>query len=155
MVHQLIYFSSATHSFCEIELEELLERSRRKNKLNGITGVLVYHDRTFLHLLEGDKCAVQSLYARIRLDPRHMVTTILSESAVSKRSFRGWNMGLLNADLTPLWELPGFTPAFDELHSFDEAVGDPSLVKKLFVHIHNSKPWRDAVDSGQGAAVPV
>lgn len=46
-LRQLIYASAATERFDESTLDSLLERSRTNNARRGLTGILLYHERSF------------------------------------------------------------------------------------------------------------
>ena len=70
-VLQLGYASAATVEFSDDDLRELLAKSRSNNMAAGITGMLLYHEGSFLQVLEGPSEAVEHLYARIRRDKRH------------------------------------------------------------------------------------
>jgi len=151
-VYQLIYRSQATHPICPTELDALLFRSRPKNARTGITGLLVYHDRTFLHWIEGETRAVQALYRKIRLDPRHMDTTVLIETAAARRKFAAWNMGLFNADLHPLWDLPGFAEEFDDLYTLEDIVANPQTASRFIHQFGSVREWRILVEVGRTPA---
>lgn len=152
-MHQLIYSSAATHSICPQELDELLVRGRWKNEQAGITGLLLYHDRTFLQAIEGESRVVKSLYQRIRLDPRHADATILSQADVNERRFSGWPMAMLNADCHPLWALPGFEAAFGQWCSFSEIAACRTLAAQLLTKLRHDRLWRESVDTGERSAV--
>jgi len=48
----------------------LLEQARAYNHVHAITGVRLYQNGRFVQFLE-EAAAVQALYARIQVDPRH------------------------------------------------------------------------------------
>jgi len=50
---QLIYVSAATNRFNPAELRELLRLARLKNQQLDVTGMLLYHEGSFLQVLEG------------------------------------------------------------------------------------------------------
>jgi hypothetical protein len=54
-----------------IEIESLLECSRRNNAANDITGALLFDGRAFAQVLEGPRSSVEAVYAKIVNDPRH------------------------------------------------------------------------------------
>ncbi len=93
IVHQLVYASAATRPIDAEELEALLSRARRKNKLAEITGMLLYHEGSFLQALEGDETVVEALYEHIEGDDRHTDATVLFRGKVEGRSFDHWSMG--------------------------------------------------------------
>ena len=92
---RLIYVSRMTES-CDMEaLQEILEVSRRKNKADGVTGVLCYDPAFFLQCLEGPREKVNELYARILRDDRHQHVTMLEYADIDERTFGDWAMGLI------------------------------------------------------------
>lgn len=90
---QLLYASAAQHRFTADELAELLQRARARNQANGVSGVLLYHEGSFLQVLEGPEEAVDATYARIELDKRHGRVLVLQRAPIEERSFEGWSMG--------------------------------------------------------------
>jgi hypothetical protein len=91
MVH-IIYMSSAVVPFSPAELQSLLGTSRRNNAALGITGILLYKDGNFLQVLEGEKTAVDQLYAKIALDRRHHGVMTFFREEITEREFPGWSM---------------------------------------------------------------
>jgi Sensors of blue-light using FAD len=98
MLIQLIYLSRATKVFNSNDLTGILTSSRFKNELLGISGMLLYHDGSFLQILEGEEASVEALYRRIHLDVRHSDCEILSRSYIDRRSFGEWKMGFVNTN---------------------------------------------------------
>ena len=92
-VFQIIYGSTAATDFSKLELVTLLRAARRRNTLNGITGALLYHDRTFIQVIEGEEEIARATYARILRDPRHGRSHTFFSHTVEQRSFNGWSMG--------------------------------------------------------------
>ena len=58
----LIYRSVAKESFIDSDIYKMLSDARDFNAEHHITGCLLYHDRKFLQLLEGEKPKVISLF---------------------------------------------------------------------------------------------
>ena len=104
-IHQLVYASAATHSMDEEELAQILGSARENNGALGITGMLLYHEGSFLQVLEGEKSAVEALFAKIEKDERHTETLVLLRADVEERSFRRWSMGFYCSASNE--ELPG------------------------------------------------
>jgi hypothetical protein len=88
----LIYRSEATNHMAEKELKSLLTQSRNSNKMLDITGMLLYFDKKFLQLLEGEEAEVKNLYAKICGDERHSNVYTLKEGPSDDRLFPGWTM---------------------------------------------------------------
>lgn len=52
---ELLYTSIAPQGLSEQELLELLTKARIKNKQLGISGMMIYHQREVMQILEGEK----------------------------------------------------------------------------------------------------
>ena len=98
----LVYISSERSPFSAKELDELLANSRERNKVNGITGVMLYASGSFMQYLEGPKTAVQQTFERIKADRRHFGIMELICMDIPKREFKDWSMGFTTK------EYPGF-----------------------------------------------
>lgn len=90
---RLIYASKVSAQFGPMDMHDILDRSRRNNTENGITGLLVMADGYFFQALEGDRAAVHQVYAKILRDSRHNQSEILSSTEIQKRLFFDWSMG--------------------------------------------------------------
>jgi len=94
-MEQLIYISTSrpmkgpTH----VEVESVLEVSRRNNARDNLTGLLIVGGRRFLQVLEGPSVSLTATYDRIKEDSRHFALVQLSRKAITERSFPGWDMG--------------------------------------------------------------
>ena len=96
MLVRLIYASRAASSVSPETLLPIMKTSRANNLANGITGVLIFSDGVFMHLLEGGREAVSALYNRISRDERHREVVLLSYDEIGERRFAGWAMGQAN-----------------------------------------------------------
>jgi Sensors of blue-light using FAD len=98
-----IYVSRTTQPFSRADLQALSDNASGRNKLIGVTGMLLYSGGTFLQVLEGRPQAIGLLLERIRRDPRHDNLRVLRRAALRRRSFAAWHMGVLDvADLPPI-----------------------------------------------------
>lgn len=88
----LVYNSSATEDLPESELFRILETAQTRNRANGVSGMLLYHEGVFLQVLEGPPEAVEETYRRNLRDRRHHGILPLIDKAVSARSFPSWSM---------------------------------------------------------------
>lgn len=93
MLSQLIYVSTRVPSCTEAEIEKILNTSVENNKINNITGILVYSSNRFLQVLEGDSDVILNLYDKIKEDKRHKNSVMISLKSIDKRLFPGWHMG--------------------------------------------------------------
>lgn len=107
-VYQLIYISAANHDFTEEELEALLAIARENNQSLNVTGMLLFHEGSFIQALEGDQKVVESLYAKIGKDTRHVETKVLYRGDVPDRDFKNWSMGFYRSNQSSAANLEGF-----------------------------------------------
>lgn len=135
-MYQLIYASTAARALDEETLEALVTRARDKNARLGITGVLVYRNGSFLHVMEGEDAeSVRALYETIRADDRHRWVTVLKASALDERDFpdqplafrnrsvAGARASLTNGEATPLSSSARQTLA--QFQQVEEAIAEP------------------------------
>lgn len=90
---QLVYASAATVEFDQEDLVELLRRARENNESLGVTGMLLFHDGSFIQVLEGPPDVVDALFSKIASDPRHGDTTLIYRGQKTERCFGRWSMG--------------------------------------------------------------
>jgi len=95
MLVRLLYASRTTSEIDEALVSSILERSRKHNLEQGITGILCTTSPgdVFLQLLEGGRAAVNALYGSIVRDPRHRDVTLLDYAEITERRFGSWRMG--------------------------------------------------------------
>lgn len=143
-LHQLVYISAAEHDFTEKELQELLAKARENNSKLDISGMLLFHEGSFIQALEGEKAAVESLYNKIGQDKRHTETRVLFRGEVEERHFETWSMGFYRSNQSSSENLEGF-------HKFlksgfkREAREDESLARKALLQFRDGS-WRQSVD---------
>ena len=101
MIH-LIYESQAHSSFEQADVVSILEHARQRNPAEGITGLLIYHEGTFLQVLEGEEKDVEACFARISRDPRHDEIWELARMDAYQRSFHTWSAGMAGVDDIPI-----------------------------------------------------
>lgn len=120
LIH-IIYSSAAHVHFSQGQLLDLLASARSKNTGLGITGMLLHIEGSFLQVIEGPDCDIDSLFETISADPRHgNIITIIRES-IPRRSFTDWSMGF--ADVT--------RADFENADGFNDFLADPSAVQSL------------------------
>ena len=130
---QLAYVSNAVHLMTETDLTDLLRQARAINEAHVITGMLLYKDRSFLQVLEGDSDAVHTLYARIVRDPRHEKVKTLYDEPIAKRDFQEWTMGFRNLNGSDLESLVGYTDFMDKPDVARTFFEDLTTAKKLLL----------------------
>lgn len=95
---ELLYTSLSPSGLTHAELVELLESARLKNKKLGITGMMIYHEREIMQILEGEKEVVETLFQTILEDNRHTSVNVFYQGDIEERAFCGWSMALKRLD---------------------------------------------------------
>jgi hypothetical protein len=107
-MHQVIYSSAAVNPFTEMQLTELLSRVRVNNARLEVSGMLLYHEGSFLQVLEGETAVLDALFETIGKDKRHQRVMPLLKRDVEERHFGDWQMGFAALKSLP-HRLPGYT----------------------------------------------
>jgi hypothetical protein len=92
MFNYIAYVSRQSHIMSEEDITALLSKCRTNNTQNGITGMLIYFDGTFVQFLEGPEENLNHLFAKISKDKRHQDVILLLEGQTEKREFADWTM---------------------------------------------------------------
>ncbi len=96
MFIQSVYASVATEAMPKSKLYKLLSQARVNNKLNNITGLLIYVDGVFLQVLEGPAEVVSVLLETIKNDSRHKELKIIYKTDIEERLFSSWKMAYVS-----------------------------------------------------------
>jgi Sensors of blue-light using FAD len=107
-MHQVVYSSAAVQAFSVAQLTELLAGARVNNERLGVTGMLLYHDGSFLQVLEGDADVLENLFQTISKDKRHHRVVPLLKREIDARHFEKWRMGFAASTTLPK-DLPGYS----------------------------------------------
>jgi hypothetical protein len=91
-LRRLVYVSAASARPNEAELEALLDQARERNLQAGITGLLLYHDGSYVQAIEGPPAAIDRLWAALQRDPRHRQITLILDQQDEEREFGQWAM---------------------------------------------------------------
>jgi len=92
MIFQLAYKSKIGNNLLSEEIDKILAHSKRNNYLVEISGCLVFFEKRFYQILEGEESVVRMLYDKIQLDKRHHAVEKLSEENTNTRLFSDWGM---------------------------------------------------------------
>ncbi len=129
----VIYLSRATNPMTDADLEALLSRSRWKNWISGVTGLLLYENGWFMQALEGCEEVVKELFQVISKDPRHAEVRVVVEDRLKHRLFPDWGMGFHRVDMAggePAW---GFTSILERYEAGTMNEVDSAFVFHLLV----------------------
>jgi Sensors of blue-light using FAD len=113
MMIRMLYVSTAAGPVTTAVTGTILRSAQAHNAANGITGVLCQGQGLYLQVLEGERSAVEALYARIQLDKRHTQVEQRHLEEITRRRYGKWSMA--HVDWTPLSiatneKLPGLDP---------------------------------------------
>ena len=97
-INQLIYLSQATRKMSQDDLFAIQHTAKENNGPLDVTGSLFYNGGWFLQGLEGPIPALEKLYKKIELDPRHKNSRIIYNEPANFRTFPRWNMNMTNLD---------------------------------------------------------
>ena len=90
---QYFYVSQLACGADASSVAAILAQAREGNARHGITGLLVFDGQNFVQYLEGPTGAVQSLAARIEVDPRHTGMDVLHQGPLPLRRCARYELG--------------------------------------------------------------
>ena len=108
-MYQLLYVSNASNLMSDDDLESLLTNAKINNLNLNVTGMLVYHDGSFIQILEGDKDQVESLFHKISKDKRHNNIILIDERNIDTRCFPNWDMAFKKLTKSDLDKFPSIS----------------------------------------------
>lgn len=97
-MYQLNYHSKSRLGLEREDLDDILKEAISANAARNISGCLIYHNGSFVQILEGRKKDVLHIYKKIKADERHHKIILLWENQVDKRFFAEWNMAYHHPD---------------------------------------------------------
>ncbi|MEM9615043.1 MAG: BLUF domain-containing protein [Actinomycetota bacterium] len=143
-IFQLGYASAATVEFSADDLLELLAKARINNSKLGVTGMLLYHEGSFIQVLEGEQSAVEKLYNHIAKDTRHAETMLLFRGMTTERAFDQWTMGFHQLSRDAGANPPGLNRFLD--HGMAGITSeDGEKIRSVLLGFRDGK-WRRTVD---------
>jgi hypothetical protein len=92
---RIVYASIARSGLSYRDVSELVCAAARRNRGDGISGILALVDQTFVQAIEGETTGVSALFQRIEADPRHSGIVLLGRTTIVRRSFGPWPMRLI------------------------------------------------------------
>lgn len=99
LLFNVVYCSRASADVTAATVDQIIETSRRNNRIWDITGMLVFGEGIFFQWLEGPRAHIKGLMKRLHGDDRHGQIIVLSEiEESSERLFPEWDMELVGAD---------------------------------------------------------
>jgi hypothetical protein len=137
---QIAYISTAADSFTREELLTILRESNQRNARDGITGMLLYKDRQFMHVLEGTVGAVKNTFNRIGQDPRHRGLIVLFQGPITERQFPGWSMAFRDLESAEIRQMPGYSEFLNTPLNDEEFKSESTRCKRLLALFKRNHP---------------
>jgi Sensors of blue-light using FAD len=92
VVFQLIYRSRVARKVRFADAEAIAAAAAENNAKSSISGLLLYTPTYFVQVLEGNRGAVESAFARISKDTRHEQVETLAATEIEEPQFGSWGM---------------------------------------------------------------
>jgi len=105
----LVYTSIACQKISDDDLQDLLNKTRKKNETRDVTGVLLFLDPFFMQVLEGEETMVNDLFNLIKQDARHDKVSLIYRKPIDERYFPDWKMGFSKITHENISTLEGFS----------------------------------------------
>ena len=136
---QITYLSSATRAMSQGDLEDILKTARENNARLGITGMLLYGNKTFIQILEGEEGVVDELVKTIKRDPRHTNVQIVKKKPIDQHEYADWSMGFKRVSGEDFVAVKGLED-FEEKNFNTTFLGSQaSLVDSLMEHFRKER----------------
>jgi hypothetical protein len=108
MLINLVYVSAATHLLPKEELVALMQKCSARNAQSELTGLLLYKDGNIMQVLEGPEQNVETVFERIKKDPRHKSLMVLLKEPIPARNFPTWGMAFRDLRSPELRAIPAY-----------------------------------------------
>ncbi|WP_419213133.1 BLUF domain-containing protein [Maribacter sp. X9] len=126
----LVYRSTAQEDFNDSGIRKMLEHAKKNNLKKHITGCLLYHNNTFIQLLEGEEQEVRNLYRQIKMDSRHKDICVLHIEENINPLFSKFSMVYNNLDdLSD--QIRHKRMLFDQIFHNSDIIGSPGSSKLI------------------------
>jgi hypothetical protein len=114
-IFRLTYLSSAVEILTASDLDDIERKSLIANDARDVTGLLIVSGKRIMQILEGRESAVLELYAKIKKDPRHVISKLVSTLEDEGRMLLTWNMVVRDVHSIPADVLQQYHELYDEL----------------------------------------
>lgn len=128
-IYYIIYASKCQQGLEADQLEHILVHSSIFNKINSVTGILLFSEGHFLQLIEGNKEDVINLWNSIQADTRHYDFYKIVEGSLEERMFSDWSMCYKSENYEELQLIEAYRNPNDANHLQLSSV--PILIKVL------------------------
>ena len=131
---QVSYVSRSAEPMSASDLLTLLHECRTNNTRQGVSGLLLYGNGTFLQTIEGEAEVVDPLYERIFNDKRHADIELLYRKNIHQREYSEWSMGFDEINDASLENVSGLRDFGAVDFNFTTLTGNREVVESLLEH---------------------
>lgn len=128
---QVSYVSRLSQPMSSEQLLALLMQCRDNNATQGVTGMLLYGNGTFLQVIEGEAAVIDGLVEKIWADPRHAEKKLLHRREISRREYADWSMAFERISDEAFWDVEGLKRFGVQDFNYEYLVGHEPLVSAL------------------------
>jgi len=128
---QVSYVSRLSQPMSSEQLLALLMQCRDNNSTQGVTGMLLYGNGTFLQVIEGEAAVIDGLVEKIWADPRHAEKKLLHRREISRREYADWSMAFERISDEAFWDVEGLKRFGVQDFNYEYLVGHQPLVSAL------------------------
>lgn len=134
MIKTICYLSDSLEHESLSKLKTLYSKAKANNKLNNITGVLIYKNQNFLQVLVGESTIVDQTFDRIKFDSRHKNIFKVINTSIEERIFEDYNFGFTVIDNKQ--ELKNLYDYLEWLKSADNKLANNVIsIVENFIHL--------------------
>jgi len=142
---RITYISEESAPFSVSALLELLQQCHLNNPRQGLTGLLIYGNGTFLQSIEGEDEAVKALVEKISKDQRHRGFRMLRKEMATERLYGDWSMRFERLTEESLRKVPGLREF--AIKKFNRDYLDTHVeVAELLLETHRSAGQHQALE---------
>lgn len=98
MIKTICYISDSVDEESLHKLKSLYLEAKLNNKINNVTGILIYKKKNFLQVLEGNETVVDDTFNKIQKDFRHKNIFEVINTKIDERIFEDYNFGFTVID---------------------------------------------------------
>jgi hypothetical protein len=143
VLKRISYISKFSRRLTRDEIDELAADSAERNRSLGVTGMLMSSGDIFYQVLEGPLDAVDGLFQKIAVDPRHRDVLVLSmQDEVDDRQFPSWAMKKVNLD-------EGSLSRLEPIRALLEAVVVQREALQRLMRVLSRSVWQELMGDNQ------
>ncbi|MEM7465523.1 MAG: BLUF domain-containing protein [Pseudomonadota bacterium] len=141
-----MYSSIADPALTQQDIASLVQRARRYNEQESITGLLLFHDGVFLQVLEGDRKKISNLFEKkLMRDQRHSALTLFYDQELAERQFRYWYLAFSDLSKQVTRISSPVRKSLSGKHGLYELTNNTSRALELVQQIHRRVLCREHI----------